>query len=201
MGLVCGMALVCAAQQTSPSPPTAPSGHVVPPPAGIENSWDVHTVVDALLKDCEDLKAVLFQLNPQQWYEAKGASSTYILQRNSAQQQVNDVLVTARMFAAKTDSIALAVDVYFRIDALEVTAHSLSEGASRYADRPTSERLNQVIARNFNNREHFRDYVRDLSNTVEQNFKIADDEAQRCRGMISREPAPKSVKKKKTNGS
>ena len=158
-------------------------------------------VVNALLRDCEDLRTVLLQLNPQQWYSVRGASSTYILQRNTAQQQVNDVLVTAKLFAAKTESISLAVDVYFRLEALEDTARSLSEGASRYADRQSSERLNRLIARNFNNREHFRDYVRDLSTTTEQNFKVADEEAQRCRGMISKEPAPKSVKKKKANGS
>jgi hypothetical protein len=42
-----------------------------------------------------------------------------------------------------------------------------------------------------------RDYLRDLAASTEQNFKIADEEAQRCRGMISREPAPAAKKYRK----
>jgi hypothetical protein len=55
--------------------------------------------------------------------------------------------------------------------------------------------LSQLIAHNFNNRERFRGYIRDLAASTEQNFKIADEEAQRCRGMISKEPASKKLQK------
>jgi hypothetical protein len=75
------------------------------------------------------------------------------------------------------------------LEALETTARSLEEGARRYGDRSTADQLSAAIAHNFNTRERFRDYISDLAKAQDQNFKVADEEAQRCRGMISREPA------------
>jgi hypothetical protein len=106
------------------------------------------------------------------------------------QRQLNDLIISSKQLAQKTESLPLALDNYFRLEALAVTARSLGEGAQRYADRRTADELNTWIARNFSTREHFRDYIQDLSKTQEQNFRVADEEAQRCRGMISRQPPP-----------
>jgi hypothetical protein len=46
-----------------------------------------------------------------------------------------------------------------------------------------------VMAANGSNRDQLRQYISDLSQTREQEFKIADSEAQRCRGMLLRQPA------------
>jgi hypothetical protein len=77
---------------------------------------------------------------------------------------------------------------------LEVTSRSLEEGVTRYGDRFTADQLGGLIARNFSRRERFRDYIRDLAASAEINFKLADEEAQRCRGMISKEPAKRAKK-------
>ena len=161
---------------------------------GVENPWDLRTILDNLIKDTNDLKPVLNSLNPQQWYEKKGAPSTYILQLQTAQQQLNDLTVTMAQLSQKTESLPLALDNYFRLEALEVTTRSLESGASHYADRQTDGKLAQLIARNFTNRQRFRDYIKDLAANQEQTCKIADAEAQRCRGMISKEPAAQKKK-------
>jgi hypothetical protein len=57
--------------------------------------------------------------------------------------------------------------------------------------------LAKLVAGNFDARQRLREYIRNLSADLEQNFKIADGEAQRCRGMISREPLPS--RKRKSN--
>ncbi len=183
-----------------PPPPIAPQQSVTQtPPAqtGLETPWDVRQILANLAKDNEQLQAVLAQLNPQQWYDKKGAPSTYILQWQTAQRQLNDVIVTSRLLSQKTESLPLALDVYFRLEALEVTSLSVEQGAQKYADRPTADHLSLLIAHNFNSRERFRDYIKDLANSLDQNFKIADQEAQRCRGMISREPVTNSSKSSK----
>jgi hypothetical protein len=166
-------------------------------PAGLETPWDVRTILANLTKDTTDLKPVLDNLTPQQWYEKKGAPSTYILQLQTAQQQLRDVVVTNNALAQQTESLPLALDDYFRLEALDVSIRSLEQGARKYADRSTADHLSRLIARNFTNRERFRDYIRDLALSAEQNFKIADREAQRCRGMISREPAASTRKLRK----
>lgn len=163
--------------------------------AGLETPWDVRKILADVTAQASQLKPLLSQFNPQQWVE-KGASTTYILQWQAAQGQLNDVLATAQRLSQKTDSVSLALETYFRLEALEVSARSLDEGAQRYGARPVADKLSAYVAHSFDSRQRLRDYLRDLATSTEQNFKIADEEAQRCRGMISKE-APSSSKKKK----
>ncbi|HEX3681098.1 MAG TPA: hypothetical protein VHU83_01055 [Bryobacteraceae bacterium] len=165
------------------------------PPAGLETPWDVQKILADLTAQTAQLKPMLVQLNPQQWAD-KGASSTYILQWQTAQRQLNDVLVSMQRLSQKTDSLTAALDTYFRFEALEVSARSLDEGAQRYGARATADKLGAYVAHSFDSRQRLRDYLEDLAGSTEQNFKIADEEAQRCRGIISKE-APSSSKKKK----
>lgn len=167
-----------------------------PPIAGLETPWDARQIVAQVEKSDEKLQPVLTNLNPQRWYDEKGAPSTYIVQWQTAQQELRDVETTTQMLEQKIDSLSMALDVYFRLEALEVTARSLNEGAQRYADRATADRLNALIAQNFTSRERFRDYIKDLATTTEQNFKVADEEAQRCRAVMSQQPPPKKTRKK-----
>ncbi|HZS56323.1 MAG TPA: hypothetical protein VFA65_18100 [Bryobacteraceae bacterium] len=167
-----------------------------PQSAGLETPWDARRIVAAVEQTDEQLRPLLAKMNPQRWYDEKGAPSTYIVQWQTAQQQLNDVATTTRLLEQKIDSLSAALDVYFRMEALDVSARSLNEGAQRYADRSTADELSRLIAQNFTSRERFRDYIKDLASSTEQNFKIADEEAQRCRGMISQQPLPKQTRKK-----
>jgi hypothetical protein len=80
------------------------------------------------------------------------------------------------------------MDLYFRLEALEFSSRALNEGVQRYADRPAAEQLATYLARNFESRQRFREYLKDLATNVEQNYKIADEEAQRCRALVSKNP-------------
>ena len=191
--LFCAIAVGCCAGQSSVAQGSAPVQQT-PGPVGLENAWDVRPILAKLGKDTDELKPLLDGLDPQQWHTQRGAPTTYILQWQTAERQLNDVSTTTRALNLKTDSLSLALDDYFRLEALDVTMRSLEEGAQKYADRSTADRFSQLMSRNFNNRERFRDYLRDLATSTEQNFKIADGEAQRCRGMISKEP-PAATKK------
>ncbi|MBV8828074.1 MAG: hypothetical protein JO108_02480, partial [Acidobacteriaceae bacterium] len=111
-----------------------------------------------------------------------------ILQWQTAQRQVIDVSVVANQLMTKPENLPLALDLYFRLEALDVSARALNEGAQKYADPILAGKLGSLIARNFDGRQRFRDYIRDLATNLDQNFKIADQEAQRCRGTISKEP-------------
>jgi len=170
-----------------------------PQQAGLETPWDARQMLVDLDKDNEQLKPVLEQMNPQAWYDEKGASSTYIIQWHTAQTEVNDVIAVAKALALNPQNLSQALDLYFRLEALDITSRSVEEGALKYGARSPADQLSQLIARNFNSREHFRNYLRELAQTKEANFRVADEEAQRCRGMISKEPPPKPPKKAKSN--
>jgi hypothetical protein len=172
----------------------APAHAQQPSAAGLETPWDVRKILTDVMAQASQLKPLLPQMNPQQWAD-KGASTTYILQWQNAQRQLEDVQSFAQRLSQKTDSLSLALETYFRLEALEVTARSLDEGAQRYGARTNADRLAAYVAHTFDSRQRLRDYLLDLAGSTEQNFKIADEEAQRCRGMISKE-APSSSKKK-----
>ena len=180
----------------APVPATSPlSRQQAQAESGLETPWDVRKILADLLNENEQLQPLLAALNPQQWYDKKGAPSTYIIQWQAAHGQLNDVKYATMQLQGKTESLSLAIDLYFRLEALETTTRSLSEGAQRYADRATADKLTALIARNFNSRERLRDYLRDLTTSTEQNFKIADEEAQSCRAQMSKLPASRRSRK------
>lgn len=186
-------ALICRAQQPSPNL----AKQQAQAESGLETPWDVRTIIAAINKDTQKLRPLLAQLKPQQWYDQNGAPSTYILQLQSAQQQINDVDVTTKMLAQKTEDLVLGMDEYFRLEALDISTRSLAEGARRYGPPGQADRLDALIAQNFSSRQRFRDYLKDLATSTQQNFKIADEEAQRCRAIISKEPPSSSKRLRK----
>ncbi len=188
---VCCLAL--AAQTPLNDPSKSPA---LPKPAGLESAWTLRTILDELLKDNEKLEPLLAQMNPQEWVNKKGASTVYIQQWQVAHTQLNEVMAASKLLSQKTESLPLALDDYFRLEALEFTSRSLEEAVTRYGDRFTADQLGGLIARNFSRRERFRDYIRDLAASSETNFKLADEEAQRCRGIISKEPVKRANAKK-----
>ncbi len=168
-----------------------------PAQQGVETAWDARKIIDAVSRNDEHLKPVLTAINPKEWYEQKGAASAYVIQWQTAQRQLNDVEVISKQVLANPDSLPGVLDLYFRLEALEESSRSVDEGAKKYADRQTADQLTRLVAGNFDTRQRLREYIRDLSTDLTANFKIADAEAQRCRGMISREPPPSN--KRKTN--
>jgi hypothetical protein len=164
---------------------------------GVATPWDAQKLLSELDVQNQQLKPLLDEMHPQQWMDEKGAPSTYINQWYKAQEQLKDSDTVVKALAATPESVAKSLDAYFRMEALESTERSLLEGVRHYGERATAEQLDQLIARNFNDRERFRRFLVDLAANKEQMFHIADEEAQRCRGMISKE-VPETKKSSKT---
>lgn len=156
---------------------------------GLETPWDVRSIVANLQRDTTDLDPLLAQINPQNWVDSKGAPSTYIVQWQSAQQQVKDLTTMLRTLSQKTESLPTGLDVYFRLEALEMVERSCEQGARQYDSRAIADKLSAMIARNFDSRQRLRDYLKNLAASTEENFRIADEEAQRCRTNLNRQPA------------
>jgi hypothetical protein len=49
--------------------------------------------------------------------------------------------------------------------------------------------LNSAVAENAGNRDRLQDYILELAKAKEQEFHVADQEAQRCRQSLSRDRA------------
>jgi len=151
------------------------------PAAGLEAPWDARRILTDVEKNTAEFGPLLQQLNPQQWVTSKGAPSTYILQWQTAQRQVMDVSVVANQLMPKTENLPLALDLYFRLEALDVSARALNEGVQRYADPGVAAKLSSLIARNFDEKLPGRGVI------------IADDAALLASAETLPEPSPTSA--------
>jgi len=153
---------------------------------GVSAPWDISQTVTALAAQAERLKPVLEQLTPEQW-QSKGAPATYVTQWRAAQDEVGYVLRAADALGKQPDKLSLAFETYFRLQAVEAQINSLVEGVRRYQNPAVGDLMISVMAANSTNRDQLRQYITDLAETKEQEFQIADKEAQRCRGMLVRQ--------------
>ncbi len=184
----------CQANQAGAAASTAPSANQAPAPAGLQAPWDIRQMLAALNAQNERLKPLLEQMHPQEWLE-NGAPPAYVSQYQEARTRMDDVIRAVKNLSQQTDSLSVALDTFFRMEALETVASSVDDCIRKYGERKTADQLSALIAQNFDNRQKFREYLRDLSVEREQEFKIADEEAQRCRGMISKEPSSSGTRK------
>jgi hypothetical protein len=174
--------------------PQAPQAQVQPASAqpasaqqGLQAPWDVKQMLNELNAENEKLQPLIARMHPQQWLD-NGAPPTYASQYLEARTRMEDQIRAVKRLSLQTESLPVALDTYFRMEAFEVIARSLGECIQKYGDRDMAQELSRLAAQEFTDRQKFREYLRDLSTERDQEFKVADEEAQRCRGIISGEP-------------
>lgn len=184
--ILAGIPALAQANRATPPANAPPPPRVAPRPEGLQAPWDIRQMLAALNAQIAKMQPVLENMHPQQWLD-NGAPPAYVGLYQNTRTRMDDVIRAVKNLSQQTDSLSAALDTYFRMEALETSARSVYDCVKKYGERTSAEQLSAVISQNFENRKKFRDYLRDLSTEREQEFKIADEEAQRCRGMISRE--------------
>ncbi|HEX6896425.1 MAG TPA: hypothetical protein VF146_14200 [Bryobacteraceae bacterium] len=162
-------------------------------PAGVAAEWDVRKLLDSLDRQAQHLKPVMDQVKPETWVE-KGASDTYVAQWKSAEAQLKYLLSSSQALSRDPEKLTLALDTYLRMQSMETTLGSLIEGIRKYQNPALADLAQSVVAENSTNRDQLSQYLRELAAQKEQEFQVADREAQRCRGMLITQPAPKERK-------
>lgn len=156
-------------------------------PASVASEWDVRKLLENLDVQAQHLKPIMEQLKPEAWV-AKGAPRTYEVQWKAARAELTYFLSSDEALARQPDRLTLALDTYFRMQAMESTLGSLTEATRKYQSPALAEQMQTVISENGSNRDQLRQYMQDLAAEKEQEFKIADNEAQRCRGALVQPP-------------
>jgi hypothetical protein len=181
LGAVASIALA----QTDPS--KKPQGK--PDPEGIIGAWDAASQVKALAERVKHLGPVLAAIKPEQWIQ-KGAPQAYVRQLKSTQTEMLNLTASAERFARRPEQLSAALDTYFLMQNLGQLGGSLAEGVRRYQGNELAEQLVQALTSTELDREQLRSYIIDLAEMREQEFQIANEEAQRCRAKISRQSDP-----------
>ncbi len=137
------------------------------------------------------------QSDPQKWKDAK-AGQNYQAQWKSAQNLIQYFTGSAENLAKQPEKLPLGLETYFRMEAMQDTLSSLADGIRRHDNPAKADLLESVMRDNSNNREKLKQYLTELAAAKEQEFQVADREAQRCRGNLSRQmPAPPDQSKPK----
>lgn len=157
--------------------------------AGLEPEWEARKMLANLSTETQRFKPILDQVNPQAWVAA-GAPETYIAQLKSTKAEIGYLEVTTKALAEQPERLTLALEAFFRLQSLEAFLRSLSDGIRRYQNPAVADLLNGLMNETLASRERLRAYVVELASVKEQELSVMDREAQRCRAMISRQPAP-----------
>ena len=161
---------------------------------GVQAGWDVSQTLDALSAQASRLKPILDQLTPQQWV-SKGAPDTYVKQWKSSQDELGYLVDSVKTLEKQPERLTLALETYFRMQSLEMLLRSLVDGVRNYQNPAVGDLLIGVLAENSSNRDKLRQYITDLAATKEQEFKVVDQEAQRCRGALTHQPSKPAPRK------
>jgi hypothetical protein len=166
-------------------------------PSGVSAEWDISQTVTALSAQARRIKPILDQITPQDWV-AKGAPQAYVTQWQGAQDDLGYLVDSAVALEKQPERLTLALDTYFRLQSLELRLTSLVGGVRNYQNPAVGDLLVGVLGENSANRDKLRQYITDLAATKEQEFKIVDQEAQRCRTVLTRPTPPRPAPAKKT---
>jgi len=163
--------------------------------AGIAPPWDVRQNATALAAQAQRVQPVIEQLKPRDWM-GQGAPEGYVAQVATVRVQLQALVDDAARLAADPDKLTTALEVFFRLESLEDLLRSLSAGVRRYQNAALADLLDSLFTEGAASREKLRQYLLDLAADKEQALKIMDQEAQRCRGWLVRQPPAKSPAQK-----
>ncbi|HEV2447535.1 MAG TPA: hypothetical protein VGS58_16505 [Candidatus Sulfopaludibacter sp.] len=182
---------VLRAQPASPQPAAAAD-------EGLETPWSIAPVLQEIGAHFGRLLAALNQYDAKAWV-AKGASETYGEQLQSCKAQAKALSDGATALSRNPEQLAAALELFFRFQSLETMLGSVEEGMRKYQGLADAQNLAGLEAEIGPNRDRLQRYVVALAADRERQLKITDQEAQRCRALLTASPAPapaKSGKKK-----
>ena len=155
---------------------------------GVAPQWDIQKLIASLNAQAQHLTPLIDQVKPETWV-AKGAPETYIPQWKSTQAELKYFLAVSQQFSRKPERLSLALETYFHMQAMDQFLGSLIEGIRHYQSAELANHAQTLSDENSSNRERLRQYITDLSKEQEQEMRVMDQEAQRCRTALSRQPA------------
>jgi hypothetical protein len=168
--------------------------------AGLPPEWAVKDNLAALAQQINGLKPLLDSVKPDQW-TAQGAPEAYQAQWKSVVDEIGYVARTSGELSANPERLSLALEMYFRVQSLDQMAESLNAGIRKYQSPELADLIRERLSGTSTAREKMRQYIVLLAAVQEGQLKVMAEEAQRCRGTLSRQAparggsAPRTEKK------
>ena len=176
--------------------PNAPAS-AAPAPEGLEAPWTIAPVLQEIGAHFSRLLAALERIDTKSWVD-KGAPEAYGEQVQSCKLQAKALSDGATALARNPEQLAAALELFFRFQGVETMLSSVEEGMRKYESPADAQALASLEAEEGANRDRFQRYIVSLAADRERQLKITNEEAQRCRGILTA-PAPATAKSRKKN--
>jgi hypothetical protein len=177
--------LCCAATLSGQTPPR--------PPAGLETTWEIAAVIQDIGAHAGRLLPALDRVDVRAWLD-RGASETYLEQLQSSREQTRAIQDESQSVARNPERLAAGIALLFRLEGLDLMLLSLEDGIRKYQNPREAEALASLRAQAGPSRSRFERYLVQLAAEQEEQLRVMDQEAQRCRALVT---APKTAGKKK----
>ena len=159
------------------------------PADGIAAAWDVKSKMAAMASDVGRIEDLLRRVRPNEWI-SKGAPDAYLRQLESSQTSMQLLIAATGKLAKEPEKLSAALDALFRMDNMDLLLQSLQAGVRRYQGPSLADDIVRFIADNSRHRDMLRQHSVELAAARENELKIIDAEAQRCRTELSRKNEP-----------
>jgi hypothetical protein len=161
---------------------------------GVPPEWEVRKQMTALAEHVQRFEPVLDQIHAEEWVK-KGAPQAYVDQLGRTRAEIGYLVGSANELAAHPERLTIALDTFFRMQSVEAMLRSVAAGIRKYQNPAVAELLQGLMTDTGVDRDKLRQYLVDLAADREQQYKVMDQEAQRCRAALSgrANPAAKST--------
>lgn len=158
---------------------------------------DIAAIFTRISTHAARIEPMLQQLKPNDWV-AKGAPDTYVTQFNSEIEQIHAIQSDMTALAQHPDQMTECMKALFRVQASERALNSLMGGLRRWQNPALAELIESVAAEDQADLDHLEQYVLQLASEKDRQYAVVDNEAQRCRATLSRQPADNPKTNKRT---
>ncbi|MBC7926530.1 MAG: hypothetical protein H7039_12815 [Bryobacteraceae bacterium] len=153
---------------------------------GVTADWDVKQQMAALAVSVRELEAVVQKADPKIW-EENAAPEAYVGQLRSAQASMRALTIAASELSRKPENLQAALEAYFQIERMDLLVKSLRDGIRKYQSPDLADMISRAFSRNAIHWDRLRQHIRDIAELREQEFQIANEEAQRCRANLTKQ--------------
>ncbi|MFB3778192.1 MAG: hypothetical protein ACE141_11290 [Bryobacteraceae bacterium] len=162
-----------------------------PQSAGVPQEWEVRRDLSSLVEQTGRLRPLLDAVKTAEWVD-KGAPASYASQWKAVVDESDYLARSAHELAADPERLTLALETYLRLESLDAQLNSLNEGIRRYQNPALADLIRGAMTDGAPARDRLRRYVVQLAALKEDQLRVADQEAQRCRTiLLQKAPAQK----------
>jgi len=149
-------------------------------------AWDTGKLFTDLAAQSARLQPLIRKLNVKEW---TGAPDTYGPLLATLVEDNQAIPEQAKAVSQHPEKLADSLQLLLRVHTVETNLPVVLAGLRKYGNPALADLIEGVAAEGAPARQTFSQRVVDLTAQREEQFEVADHEAQRCREILSKNPA------------